>query len=161
MKKYLVLLLVFVLAIGAVSASSALDDALNELDSLSPLEIEYSTDDTNVTVGNYNFTIPEGYGIIEALSVDVSQSNNSENVKFFTNADHEVIMISITSSDDINDTIHNYMSDEKISYENTTIKGHDGVKWSDESYAFFTYRVDNDIVVLQAPQESYFEGMII
>jgi hypothetical protein len=42
-----------------------------------------------------------------------------------------------------------------------TIKGFEGVKWSEKSYAFFTFQENNDIVVLQAPQDSYFEKMIV
>ena len=160
MKRYLIFLLVFVLAIGAVGASSSFDSALSELESFADMELEYFTNDTNVSVGDYNFTVPKDFGLIQPLSVDVSTKNESESVRFFTNSNREILMISITSSDSINETIHKYISDD-IPYENTTIKGHDGLKWSNETYAFFTYRINNDLVVLQAPQDSYFEKMII
>lgn len=160
MKKYIIFSLVFVLAIGAVSASSIFDDALNEVQSLSNLGVDYSESDTNVSVGDYNFTIPQGFGEIKQLAVDVSSKNDTENVKFFTNQNNKIIMISITGSNDINGTIQKYIP-EKIPYSNATINGHDGLKWTNESYAFFTYRVNDDLVVIQAPQDSYFEKMII
>ncbi|MDO5832704.1 MAG: hypothetical protein Q4Q14_07670 [Methanobrevibacter sp.] len=160
MKKYLVFLLVLLFAIGAASASSSLDDALNDLESLTNLNVEYFESDTNVTVGGYNFTIPQGFGPIDQLSVDVSKNNDSENIEFFTNSNNDVIMVSITGSDDINGTIYDYLPDG-ITGENATIKGFEGVKWSEKSYAFFTFQENNDIVVLQAPQDSYFEKMIV
>lgn len=160
MKRYLIFLLALVLSVGAVSASTAFDDALNELDSVVDFNVDYFTFDTNVTVGDYNFTVPAGFGEIKPLSVNTSSGFESENVMFFTNAFNEIIVISITSSDGINDTIYTYIPVE-VSYENTTINGHNGVKWTDEAYAFFSYRINNDLIVLQAPNESYFEVMII
>jgi hypothetical protein len=155
-----VLLLVFVLAIGAVSASNSFDDVLNDLGSFADLNVEYLDEDANVTVGDYNFTIPEGFGLIEQLAVDTKENNESETVNFFTNDKDEVIMVSITSSDYVNDTVYTYISNS-TPYENVTINGHDGAKWNDKSLAFFSYVEDNDIIVLQAPDETYFEKMVI
>ena len=160
MKRYIVFLLMFILAIGAVSASDYFGDMIDELNSYAELDVNFTDSDTNVTIDDLNFTIPKGFGEIDMLSVNVSGNNDSQNVKFFTNANHDVIMISLTSSEDINQTIYTYASEEG-SYENATIEGHDGVKWSNDSYSLFVYRENNSAVVLQAPDDTYFEKMII
>ena len=159
MKKYILFLLVLVFAIGAVSASDSFDDLVNELDSVTTFEVEYFPNDTNVTVGNYNFTIPQGFGQIDHLSSDLSENNQSQNVRFFTDSNNNIIVISISIGGEINDTIHSYISNS-TGYENVTIEGHDGMKCVEDAFAFFTYAENNDIVVLQAPNDSYFERMI-
>ena len=48
MKKYLIFLLVLLLAIGAVSATGGFEDMLNELDSFAELDVNFTDSDTNL-----------------------------------------------------------------------------------------------------------------
>lgn len=159
MKKYLIFLLVLLLAIGAVSATGGFEDMLNELDSFAELDVNFTDSDTNVTVGDYNFTIPKGFGAIDMLSVNVSENNDSQNVKFFTNSNHDMITISLSSSDNVNETIYNFISDDG-SCENATIAGHDGIKWNNDTYSIFAFQDNNSVIVLQAPDDTYLEKII-
>lgn len=154
------MLLAFMLTIGAVSATTSWDDVLKDLDSMEDFNVEYFDCDTNVSVGDYFFTIPEGFGQIDSMAINMTEGNSSGIVKFFKNADDEILMVSLTSGDDLNASIQNYIP-ENVSYENFTIEGHDGVKWTDMPFSFFSYIDGNTVVVLQAPKDSYFEEMII
>ena len=161
MKRYLIVLLLFFLSVGAASANTSYDDVLDDFDSLDvKINVDYFDADTNVTVGDYEFTIPQGFGIIYPLSFEMRSNDGSEIVNFFTNDNDDILMVSITSSDSVNGTISSYVPNE-TSYENVTIKNHDGAKWKADSYSFFGYIEDDDLIVLQAPDDSYFEEMIL
>ena len=70
-----------------------------------------------------------------------------------------MITISLSSSDNVTDTIYNFVSDEG-SCENATIAGHDGIKWNNDTYSIFAFQDNNSVIVLQAPDDTYLEKII-
>lgn len=146
MKKYLAVLLFFLLIAG-VSATE---------------DIDFSDTNTTVTLDGVNFNIPAGFGELKNLSVNEKDENGVVKLgSFFTNPDNDLLMVSVvTANQEINGDLTNYLP-ENVSAYNRTIDGHDGIRWQDSGEEFFLYVQGNDVVIIEAPSESYFEDMIL
>ncbi len=149
----------FLLAVGAVSASSAFDALLNDFSSDAVFDVQYFDEDTNVSIGEHNFTIPKGYGEIDQLDVNLKVKNDSQLVKLFTNGNGDVLVVSITADEILNDASA-YIPDD-IPYENATVNGQEGLKWNQEGNSYFVYLENNDAIVLQSQKDFNFEDMIV
>lgn len=152
--KYLGIALVFFLVLGIASAADADDLSIDDFKN-----INYSDKQTQLSIENYNFTIPEGYGPIEKVSGKETQNGVTQDIRFFANEEGDVIMACVMSGDDLNlelDT-YDYLGDNP---QKMTINGHDGTLLEKGDYYFFVY-IDGDCVILvQAKDKNLFEDII-
>ena len=151
--KYLGIILVFFLFIGVASAIDAGDVSIDDFKN-----IKYYNNDTNVSVDNFDFTIPKGYGPIEKLSSSESDNGVTQSYKFFADNDGNVIMICVISGKinlelDAYDTIGN--NPQKM-----TIKNHDGTLLEKDNYYFFVYIEGDSVILIQANDKNLFEDII-
>ena len=49
---------------------------------------------------------------------------------------------------------------DDVEYENATVNDHDGIKWQDDGEEFFLYIQGNDVVLVEAPDESFIEDIV-
>lgn len=143
MKKYLIFILLFFLLVGAASA------------------VDYSKADTKVTLDGVDFNIPKGFGELENMSVNEKDANGTVKLaSFFVNENNDFVMVSVvTSSEDIAGNLTNYVP-EDVECENATVKEHEGIKWQDDGEEFFLYIQGNDVVLVEAPDESFIEDIV-
>lgn len=154
-------LLVFLL-IGAVSAAEDIGiDDIDDIDNFDAFlkDVKFFDKDTNVSLNEFTFTIPEGFGPIEALSFNESDDGLDQSLKFFVNDKEQVIMTSLVHYEGINTNLDDYAPDDN-DWEKVTIKNHEGIKWRDDGYSFFTYLDGDNAIVIEAPDDSYLEGII-
>jgi hypothetical protein len=151
--RYFTFMILFLFIIGTANAIY--------VDEISPdfHDIRYFENDTSFSLDGFNFTIPEGFGLIENESVDISDGNYSESDRFFANEDGEIIMIS-TSPIIRHDLILSDYTPCDVDMNKQSINGHEGIKWKMDNATYFIY-FDNDyLITLGAPDSDYFREMI-
>lgn len=161
-KKIFTLLTLFVV-IASISAASAID--LNDLSTLlSGDSNANSTANATVNVSGVTFNIPAGF--VEADNVTVgNESNNSSFIDYdmiskgFINGSADVILISVSSSDNIsvNDSLAETLS---LGGNKTTINGVEGYESSAAGIVDFTYSKDGKLVSITVSNDKLLKDII-
>ena len=142
MKLFCEIFLLFLL-IGTVSAIS-----LDDLEVNSFKNLNYFSNDTNVTVGNHNFTIPEGFALVG------SDEDDSLQEKAFANRENETILISFLPSQKVDYSLTDYPP-EDVKIKDKVINNNTGLGWKMDGIYSFTYLKNGDLIIIQSTNESY------
>ena len=151
--KILIGILLVFLCISFVSAED-IDDLSKE----DFKNIDFAVNDTIVEFDGFNFTIPAGFGPIDKLELNTTENDITTHCKLFANEKGEVIMFSTINGGDASLDLETYKPDSDTDKE--TINGHEGWEFDDEKYNYFTYIDGDTVILLQAPDDDYFEEMI-
>lgn len=104
------------------------------------------------------FNIPKGYASIDDYNVNETEDGTTQVSNFYTNKNNDVIMISSLYGDDVDLNLDMYKLGSD--YKKETINNHKGWEFQDNGYEFFVYIDNNNVIVLQAPDEDMFEDII-
>ena len=160
-KKIFTILTLFVV-IASISAASAID--LNDLSTLLSGDSSNSTANATVEVSGVKFNIPSGF--VEPDNVTVgNESDNKSFIDFdmiskgFINGSADVILISVSSSDNIsaNDSVAETLS---LGGNKTTINGVEGYQSSTAGIVDFTYSKDGKLVSITVSNENLLKDII-
>lgn len=141
--KYLVALLAVFIFIASASAA----------------DMDYFAQDTAVEISGFEFMIPEGFGAYEDGDVNVTEDGFNQTTRFFANDDGEVLMATVYSGDDVNQDLETYKN-VADNPKKMKINNEDGYHMEKDGYQFFIYLKDGCVILMQAPDDSYFEGMM-
>lgn len=151
---HFIFILLFIL-IASTSSAAYIDEI--STDSLKG--IQYSENDSIVSLDGFNFTIPKGFGLIENESFNHTDGNLTESEKFYVNEANETIMIS-TASIIREDLILSDYTPSDVDMTRHVVNGHEGIEWSMNNSAYFIYFDNDHLITVGAPENSYFEDII-
>lgn len=148
------LMLVILLFIGSVNATY-----IDEISTDNINDIQYFENDSVVGLNGFNFTIPEGFGLIENESIDSAGGNYTPAQRFFANGEGDVIMIS-TASIVRHDLILSDYTPCDVDMARYSIGGHDGIEWSMDNASYFIYFDGDYLITVGTSDSSLLEEII-
>lgn len=151
---YLSLIFLLLLCIASVNAVY-----IDEISTDNLKGIQYFDNNSTVSLEEFNFTIPKGFGLIENESTNHVDGNYTNSERFFANENGKIIMIS-ASSIVRHDLILSDYTPCDVDMKKHAINGHDGIEWYMDNATYFIYFDGDYIITLGAPDNSYFEGII-
>ena len=141
--KYFGIMVVFFLLLAAVSA-----DAWDEMSTDDLKNLTYFDNDTEISVNNFDFTIPKGYGISDKFNFsETDEDGITSDYRIFFNGNDSFVLVSVMSAEygmyfDTNYLIENYVP--------MTIKNHDGYVQKYMDYYSFIYLDDGYVINVAA-----------
>ena len=147
------LILISALTIGTINAAYIYDVSTDFKD------IDYFENDTALNLEGFNFTIPKGFGIVENESIDESEGNHTESVRFYSNENKDIIMVS-TEPIVRHDLILSDYTPCDVDMNRHSINGHEGIEWTMDNESYFIYFDNDHLITVGATNSAFLEKII-
>lgn len=145
--KFLFGFLILFVLLAFVQASDDLENA------------DYFENSTDISLGDFNFTIPEGFGLNGSAQIKEYDDGRLILSNSYIDNESDVLTISVNERGENYLIITDY-TPEDVEYDKVSINNHSGVKYRMENSSYFIYFENGYVISIQAPNDDYFEEII-
>jgi hypothetical protein len=121
--------------------------------------INYFESSTDVNLGDFNFTVPRGFGLVESEQIREPDGGRLRLSNSYINNESDILSISVNERGESFLIITDYTPAD-VKYEKVGINNHSGVKYRMDNSSYFEYFEKEYVICIQAPDDDYFEGII-